>query len=293
MRASIMSLGHVVELLIKEDGAATSRLRRAIRLFEFQVALFHPASFDKLVASEGDVTAPTNILKMARIFAATKILENIEADLKQKENVSVVSIRELAADENYQSVFDDIFANGGWPRIRQCWTAREFDGDIAARRGEAQVVANIVDFSYRFSQHLASAKYPRRRNPGGVDAAKYVVRKAYRPVVSESTIKSRWRVYKLPAIFLYLMLNQRFDVRPSRVNSPKFLDGLLRQADNIDELRSYFCAYQTVRAALFERKYKLSPALDLDLKCSPPQLEAAEFSPDIKKAFAAFVAKGQ
>jgi len=85
------------------------------------------------------------------------------------------------------------------------------------------------------------------------------------------------------------MLNQKFDMRPCRVSSQKFLDELLRQADNIDEIRRYFCAYQIVRAALLDKKYKLFPALDLDLKCSPPKLEAAEFSSDIKSVIEAWL----
>jgi hypothetical protein len=285
---TVMSLNHVVELLIKDDGSI-SRYHRAISLFEFQVAIYHPSSFERLVATQGGVRAPTGILRTARIYAAIKILEKIEADLKHQNNVSVMSIRELAADENYQSVFDDVIAtNGGWHRIRQSMTARELDDNIDARRDEAQVVANIVDFSYRFSKHLANAKYPGRKSPGGVDAAKYVVRKAYKPHISRSTMKNRWREYKLPAIFLYLTLNQKFDVWPCRVSSKEFPDALLQQVGNTDELRRYFCAYQTVRAALLDRKYKLFPVLDLDLGCSP-RLENAEFSPDISRAFEAWI----
>ena len=66
-----MSLRHVVEFLIKGVESA-SRLRPAIRLFEFQVALFYPVSFKKLVARQNDVAAPTNKVKTARVFAAIK-----------------------------------------------------------------------------------------------------------------------------------------------------------------------------------------------------------------------------
>ena len=107
-----MSLNHLVELLIDES---KSRYMRAIRLFEFQTAVSHPKAFKLLVATQGDVRAPTRILRTARIFAAIKILEKIEADLKQGKDDRFISIQDLAADEDYRSIFDDVIAtNGGW-----------------------------------------------------------------------------------------------------------------------------------------------------------------------------------
>ena len=81
------------------------------------------------------------------------------------------------------------------------------------------------------------------------------------------------------------MLNQKIDVKPPRANSKRFLKKLLQQADNVDELRRLFSAYQAVHAALLRQGYKKFPALDLDLGCPPPHLDAAEFSPEIKKEF--------
>jgi hypothetical protein len=283
-----MSLNHVVEFLIKYS-ESTSRFHRGIRLFEFQVSLFYPDAFKRLVASESDKTAPTKILKTACIFAAIKILEKIEADLKQEKNSSVISIQELAANENYQSIFDGVVAtNGGWPRIRHSVSARRFDKNIVKRCSKAQFAANIVDFSYRFYKHPASTPNSRRINPGGVESAKYVVQRAYKPSGGESTIKNRWREYGSPAIFLYLMLTQEFDVRPPRVSSANFVEILLRQADNLEGLRRYFCAYQAVRDALLDKDYKKFPALDLNLECPPLELNAAELSSDIKAAFDAW-----
>jgi len=222
------------------------------------------------------------------MFAAIKILEKIEADVKQQKNSSVISIQELAANENYRSIFDGEFAaNGGWSRIRR--SAKRFDKEIAERRREARFAVNIVDFSYRFSRHPVSIGHSRRRTPGGVDSARYVVQRAYKPAGGESTIKSRWRRYGSSAIFLYLISSQDCDVRPPRVSSRKFVERLLQQAVNIEGLRRYFCAYQVVRAALLHKNYKKFPALDLDLQCSPLELNAAELTSDIKAAFTAWV----
>jgi hypothetical protein len=282
-----MSLKQIVELLIDES---QSLYIRAISLFEFQTAVYRPKAFEHLIEAQTGLRAPTKILRTARIHAAIKILEEIEAGL-QKNSDSVTSIQDCAANEDYQNIFAVFAANGGFRRLRHSQSARTFDRNTMAKDKEAQVVANIVDFSYRYSKHRAGEQYPGRSNPGGVHAAQYVVRNAYPPALGESTIKSRWREYQLPAIFLYLLHYHRFDMRARRVSSRNFLAALLQQAGNIDELRRYFCAYQTVRAALLDRKYKLFPVLDLDLGCSP-QLEAAEFSPDISRAFEAWINRG-
>jgi hypothetical protein len=285
----VMSLNHLIELLMDES---KSRYMRAIRLFEFQTAVYQPKAFKRHITTQGDVRAPTKILRTARIFAAIKILEKIEADL-QKKSSGVISIKDLAADEDYRKIFDDVIStNGGWTRIRHSPSARTFDKGTHLKGDEkkgARAVANIVDYSYRFSKHMAGRRYGNRKEPGGVDAAKYVVRNAVRPFVSESSIKTYWRKYQISAIFLFLMFNQKFNLKPPRVSSTNFLEGLLRQADDFEELRRFFCAYQTVRDALSKLKYKQYPALDPKLECSPPELEAAEFSPAMNKEFEAWV----
>jgi hypothetical protein len=280
-----MSLDQIVQLLVDET---KSRYIRAITLFEFQTALYRPKAFERLIEGEVGLRAPTAILRTARIFAAIKILEKIEADLRQKRADSIISLRDLAADEDYLNVFDDVIAtNGGWTRIRHSQSARTFDNRMKASKNKAQAAAGIVDFSYRFFKNPPSTAYPDRRNPGGVEAARYVVRTSYAPKIGKkSTIKNRWREYQVPAVFVYLLLNQGFDLGPPRVGSKGFVEVLMRQVGDVAVLRSYFFAYQIVRSALSKRGYKKFPPLDLDLGCpSQPQLDAPEFCPKVKAAF--------
>jgi hypothetical protein len=284
-----MSLKQIVEQMLDES---KHRYIRAIRLYEFQTAIYRPKAFERLIKARVGPRAPTEILRTARILAAIRVLEKIEVDQNHRK-----SIRDLVADETYCSIFDDVIAvNDGWRRIRHSPSARNFDRGTRLKgknkKPEAQAAANIVDYSYRFSKHLANVPHGKRKNPGGVDAAKYVVRNSVKPFVSKSSMKSYWRRYHFSAIFLFLMFNQQFDLRPPRVSSKKFLERLLRQTDNIEVLRRFFCAYQTVRAALLNLKYKQYPPLDLDLGCPPPQLDAAEFSPAMKKEFDAWVNNG-
>jgi hypothetical protein len=88
------------------------------------------------------------------------------------------------------------------------------------------------------------------------------------------------------------MFNQKFDLKPPRVSSTKFIEKILQQTDNIEELRRFCCAYEIVRDALLNLKYNQYPPLDLDLGCPPPQLDAAEFSPAMKREFDAWVKNG-
>jgi hypothetical protein len=280
----IMSLEHIVERLIDESKSSYSR---AIDLFEFQTAVYRPkASFQRLIATQRDARAPTKVLRTARIFAAIRILEKIEEDLREKRDSSVVSLRDLAADEDYRSIFDDVIAtNGGWRRIRQSQSVMAFDESMKCRKKEAKPAAKIVDFSYRYSKHLSSSKYPGKKNPGGVEAAKYVVRKAYN-FGKKTTIKNRWKGYKVTAVFVYLLLMRDFDFGPPRVGSRKFVEVLLRQVSNIDGLRKFFCAYQEVQGVLSKLNYKDFPTLDLKLDCSlTQQLDAPVFSPKMQAAF--------
>jgi hypothetical protein len=199
----------------------------------------------------------------------------------------------IAPNQDYQSIYDNLFVpNGGWSKVLHSMQVGEFDEAIKEGRNSAQTAANIIDFSYRFSENPPNINYGKRKNPGGVEAAKYVVRNACKPACGESTIKGVWGSYRSTAIFLYLMLSQKnFDLQPPPLNSKKFADRLLRQADNVDEIRKYFRGYQIVQLALSHLKYEF-PILDLDLGASPLQLHAPEFSTEMARWFSAWVQRG-
>jgi hypothetical protein len=60
---------------------------------------------------------------------------------------------------------------------------------------------------------------------------------------------------------------------------------LLRQADDVDQLRRFFRAYQIVQQALAPLRYRDYPVLDLDLDSALPHLETPAFSPDVQSEF--------
>jgi hypothetical protein len=147
-----MSLESIVKILIGQEPSA--RYFRAITLFEFQVAMFDSNWFGQLVDSEGVVAAKFPKLRRARVFAAVRILESIEADLKKDKGNEDISISALAANENFRSIYDEVFArSGGTHLMRHSMSAKEFDEDLEVRRADALAVANMIDFSYRYSKH--------------------------------------------------------------------------------------------------------------------------------------------
>ena len=196
----------------------------------------------------------------------------------------MLSIHKLALQQEYGSIFDHLFlANGGWTQILKTSSACWFDSKVATQRDRVKAVANIIDFSYRFWTNRPEVESSGRRKLGGVETAKHVVERT--SGISDSTIKIRWSMYNSAAIFLYLILIQKFDLQPPELSSAEFVDKLLQQTDNIGELQKCFCAYQSVRTVLSNLNYDHFPPLNLDLGCSAPDLSVTPFSQEIIDAY--------
>ena len=80
------------------------------------------------------------------------------------------------------------------------------------------------------------------------------------------------------------MLNRQFDLQPSQLNSKAFTDKLLRQAENVDELRRYFRAYQAVQSALSDLGYNFV-TLDLDMGGPSQNFTLSIFHPRWRERF--------
>jgi hypothetical protein len=290
-RRLLMSLKDTVEFLNSGGDEPLSRYIRAVRLFEFEVSIIYPRSFKRLIASPSSVIAPTGVLKTARILAISKILENIQGRPNQPSSIAI-SIRNLAADQVYQGISDQLFVpNGGWNQILSSKSAKSFDDRITKRLTLAQTAANIIDFSCRFSKEPPQNQPNRRKNLGGLETAKFIVRNSSGTAASDSTIKSRWRDYGSTAIFLYLILHHKFNLVPPKVQSAEFVDKLLDQADNRNELQSFFSAYHTVHADLSNLKYKL-PAVDFAKWRQPTQLNIPRLSPEMRDLLSKWIQIG-
>jgi len=274
-----MSLDQIASL-ISDEGA--SLYLRAIRLYEFQVAIFYPLSFRALCAAGTEARAANQRLRTARIYAGIRFLEQIEKELRQACGSDTIPISLLAQDQRYQTIFDNVIApNGGWMRIRHSISDRRFDDGLAKQRDSAEVAAKIVDFSYRFREMPDRGTYK-----GGVTTARYVVANArsYDLKRGKSTIKTRWRKFGPTAAFLYLLLIQKFPFMPPRLATKQFSERLLKQANDFSGLRSFFRAYQNVCDVLVPRGYTFEK-LSLNLNCEVPPLRVAALQADVIAAF--------
>src|SRR5260370_19406636 len=109
---------------------------RAISLFEFEVSLLFRRG---------------RLPKKARLFAAIKLMEQLEQEMKMNHS-RPNTLKDLASDDEYCRIFDEVIGPaGGWRRIRRALSDREFDDDVDARIKEAKAVAEVIDFSYRFA----------------------------------------------------------------------------------------------------------------------------------------------
>jgi hypothetical protein len=110
--------------------------------------------------------------------------------------------------------------------------------------------------------------------------------------MGDTTIRRwRWKPYRSAAIFLYLLLIQNFDLKPPPLLSTDFVDRLLQQTKNIDTLRKFFHAYQVVQTALSPYQYSF-PSLEFDLGEPAPDLQAAEFSPEMTRTLSDWIQHG-
>jgi hypothetical protein len=251
-----MSLDSLVKFLITENDPESLHFR-AIRLFEFQVALFYPQYYSNLLASDDDCRGAKKILKTARIYAATKFLQHIEATLSQ--------------------------ASRGWTRIRRSISAKRFDQKLIDSRKRAETAAKIIDYSYRFQQLPNRGKWK-----GGITAAIYVVRTAPSYGLlkkSKNSIKPIWNDFEPTSVFVYLLLRQNFRLMPPKISKKNFSQKLLSQAKDGIALRHFFRAYQHLCEALAPSGYTSFEVLSFNLKCDVPQLSRLPFEHDVIATF--------
>jgi hypothetical protein len=206
-----MNLQETAEILCQSD-ASHSPYVRAIKLFEFQVAIFAPGS--------------EALQRHARVFAAIKILEHIEKFSGLEDSASLTERLKLPG---YSEIANVIFQAGGWRRIRSLWNTREFDEQLAIRMREAQSVARLAEFSYRFVRLK-----PSDLRRGGSTMARSVMHQINQEAksgkkkgFSTGTLKARWKEYGSMAALQYLILIRMPELKPRRISKKGFVETLL------------------------------------------------------------------
>ncbi len=271
-----LDLDENARILTRPD-AGESLYSRAIRLFEFQISLFCPA---ELAASPKEIGWHVD----GRLHAALRMIGYLEKKLANEAKKEALSLAELNQNSEYAQLFELFRKLGGWDGIRKLTPAKEFDEQIRIRRKEAQSVAKMVDFSYRFasSSRQTGAK-------GGITMARSIVQRAnsYHYKKKLSTLKSRWREYGQTAGFHYLLQIQRFELAPPTVAKSSFAKMLLEQVEDVDHLSEFFRAYQHVCKVLEPLGYSF-PRVGLDLGPLPESLPISPFPYDVEEAISTY-----
>jgi hypothetical protein len=199
-----------VAKVLYEPNTTQSVYLKAIKLFEFQVSIFAPNS--EMLQTD------------ARILVAIRILEHIQ---KSYPHVSDgATLTELLSLPGYGEIADIIFQSGGWRKIRQLWSGREFDEHLSIRRKEAKIVAELADFSYRFAKSMSNDS-----RKGGSTMARACLRKVnnQKEGYSASTLKSRWSEYGSAAALQYILLIQKIGPKLLKLSEVKFVEQLVSQ----------------------------------------------------------------
>jgi hypothetical protein len=247
-----------------ETTATKSVFLKAIELIEFQVSIFAPDS--------------QRLQLDARVLVAIRILEHIQKSFPDVSDEATLT--ELLRLPEYGDIVNIVFQSGGWRRIRQLWSAREFDEQLAIRVDEAKAVARLADFSYRFAKSMPNGS----RKAGPTMARKCLNEFNKRKGgYSTGTLKNRWSEYGSAAALQYVLLIQKIGPKLLKVNKVNFVEKLISQTLEVDSLRNFFAAYRDVSKVLRPRGYD-SPLLALnELNDVKPELPVKEFSKKMRE----------
>ena len=274
-----MDLDSLVKFLLDDSQPLEMR---SISLFEFQVSLFYPRTFQKLYAARYAPGSATPKSKSARALAGTQFLTKIENNLVAEKKGGVVSIRELAQDETYCTIHDSVVAlTGGWETVRASISAKVFDRNISKKNERAKIATDIIDFAFRYCKTIPSPS----RLPKVTSVQKTVgTATHYRVLRSETVVKEHWSPFRDTAVFLYLLAKQDFQLMPSSLAENNFLEVLLGQTKDTVTLRQFFQAYQDVCRSLTLSGYQFEE-LVVDLGGEPRQLQTPLLPSDALAAF--------
>jgi hypothetical protein len=161
--------------------------------------------------------------------------------LFEKEGIS--RLRALFKISEYQALFDEIIApRGGLLAFLDSVNSSEFDVIMKRYREQVAVVADLMDYRFRYLDH------------GGTDKRLANLSHAYvyrfkkiegGQTISGKTIRTRWTELKSKAIFIYVSEKTNSKFYPREIHKNEFLDGLTKEANDLEALMTYFgkCAY--------------------------------------------------
>src|ERR1700730_1098527 len=254
-----------VEVLVGERNELF-KYERAIRLFQFQVWTLTSQEFfpgatthvshagqiaavmfldyleeEDFVESESEARKFRAVGQSQLINLGDKPLQRMERILMMRQNSNI-----------YRQIYDQMLAlPGGLLGLLGTPSPGDFDLEMARQKANADAVVGMVENQLRYIQDGSGDK---RRGSSPAQAIHFMwaatkdIRGRRGKTVegkspSARTLGSKWRQYERSAIFIYLNERHGFSQRPMPIDDFEFVPNLLKQSDNLKELRRYFGAY--------------------------------------------------
>jgi hypothetical protein len=202
---------------------------REIRLFQFQTWIWYPAE---------SLHAPNH----AGRLAAAALLRNIETKRfpsMGRGTITLQKLQSLAKLDEYHLIFDAIIApRGGWSStiLHAIWPVA-FDKRIRERTLHGKMVADLIEYRLRFVVNNLTPV-----QGSNISHAVFFKWRSNKKVTAR-TIIQWWSRLKRSAVFVYLIEEHGFAMRPPVVDDDQFLKNLLKPKISKMQLKKFFSMY--------------------------------------------------
>jgi hypothetical protein len=256
----------------------TSTYRRAITLFELQIAMLACHGMAKRPRekdSKFTIRTDRRLLQSARALATLKLLQHAAGEHAGQASPAKLEIADLVSDKEVMDLINDlIIGKIGLERVRYAIRPRDFSNKLDQLLLEVNCVTSIVDFSMRFEP---LQKRPRLK--GGVTNALDVIwldrDESEHPVYKVKRGKESARLYerRLRPVCAMLWLSVFNNIlTPPKIHKTSFAKNLLHQAARRGDIENLSASYGFVSSRLNSRHYECPP-LDLKLPITSIEFE--------------------
>jgi hypothetical protein len=257
--------GYPVEQLVIPSGYPVEQLAKTLCWEDRSAHIRAIALFALKVYAVGEGGLPSSFNR-AKVFAAVAMLEHLERfsadDLPLEQRMLLPGYKELL----------NIALRHGWTTIRRLESTSKYQQDLAARVEGSIMIAEMVEFSYRYATKRAD-----HRKAGFTMARDFLCKKNKKFIgYSRSTITERWSAFNqgTSAVLIYLMHHPKFNLLSATPTADDFWMALLKQVEDRELLKQFFAAYIAVSKILRPHGYD-------NVKISLPELKGIPLPFDI------------
>jgi hypothetical protein len=236
---------------------------RAIEFFTFLVAI-HACGPTAPITGSGKfepgnslvVIVSRKLIKDARLLAAMKFLERMEADWMEANPKRRPRLQRMAKLPDYALIYDKvILKNGGWYKLRYTTGLRDLEDEIRGWKKHARNVARIIEFSTRFKPRPDKPK-----QTGGPTMAIDIIthdaiRKYFGTTLKSTQLYPAWQRAKSVAPFLYLLYVRKYPYYLKLIAGKELPRRLVDKVSDRERLIDFLRAYNSVVQQLRPRNY--------------------------------------